>query len=263
MPTIKANNIEVYYEIHGDGEPLILIGGLGTDTSVWTAVLEQLMKHYQVIIFDSRGAGKTETTEPPYTTEQLAIDVACLMDELEIEKAHILGHSLGSAVAQILALEYADKVDKLIICGTFDKLNHVSYCAVKSSTELLQAGLSMNLLVQNNIPWIYSSEFIADPKKLKILLERASNNPNPQKPAGIEGQAQAVLDHDTRERLSHIKHPTLLVSGRDDIITPAKGAKAMMQKIEGSKHVVIEDTAHLFIVEKPLEFTKVVLEFLK
>lgn len=118
MGLIKVNGIDMYYEIHGSGEPLVLIEGLGYATWMWYEQIEVLSKHFKVIVFDNRGVGKTEMPDEEYTIELFAADTAELLDALEIKKAHILGVSMGGYVAQEFALRYPEYVDKLILCST-------------------------------------------------------------------------------------------------------------------------------------------------
>ncbi len=102
MPLITANNISIYYEIHGEGEPLILISGMGGDRTFWQSSIGPLSKCYKVIVFDTRGIGKTDAPTAPYSMEMFADDLAGLMEGLQIEKAHILGFSMGGNIAQFL-----------------------------------------------------------------------------------------------------------------------------------------------------------------
>src|SRR6266568_7136982 len=115
MPYVKVNDIHMYYEIHGDGEPLVLIVGLGTDISEWEGIIRWLAKTYQVLAFDNRGVGRTDKPDTPYSIEMMADDTAGLMQTLGIEQANILGISLGGRIALEMALRHAPSVKKLVL----------------------------------------------------------------------------------------------------------------------------------------------------
>lgn len=118
MPTIQVNDIQMYYEAHGEGEPLALIVGLGTDISEWDNIITGFTHRYQVIAFDNRGAGRTDKPDQPYSVELMAEDTAGLLQALGIERAHILGVSLGGRIALALTLWHPERVNKLILVST-------------------------------------------------------------------------------------------------------------------------------------------------
>lgn len=118
MPTVNANNIAIYYEIHGAGEPLMLISGLNSDHTLYRGIVPQLAERYQVIVFDNRGVGQTEKPDIPYSIEMMAEDTAGLLSVLGIERAHILGASMGGRIAVALALQHPELVESLILVST-------------------------------------------------------------------------------------------------------------------------------------------------
>ena len=127
MPKIQTNNIELYYETYGGGgKPLVLISGLGYSNWQWHKMVPLLAKHFQVITFDNRGVGQSDKPAGPYTAGMLARDTVGLLDALKIEKAIIAGHSMGGFIAQAIALDFPQRVEKLILCSTnFGGPNHV------------------------------------------------------------------------------------------------------------------------------------------
>jgi len=118
MPKTKTNGIELYYQIHGEGKPLVLISGLGYSLWQWHKMVPFLAEHFQVVIFDNRGAGQSQKPDGPYTAQMLAADTVGLLEALNIEKATIMGHSMGGFIAQAIALDFPQKVEKLILGST-------------------------------------------------------------------------------------------------------------------------------------------------
>ncbi|MCK4963645.1 MAG: alpha/beta fold hydrolase, partial [Dehalococcoidia bacterium] len=118
MPTTKVGDINMYYEVHGEGEPLLLIMGLGSDLTSWIFQIPEFSKKYQVIAFDNRGVGRTDAPDVPYSTAMMADDTTGLLDALGIEKAHVLGLSMGGFIAQELAVKYPQRVKSLVLAAT-------------------------------------------------------------------------------------------------------------------------------------------------
>ena len=118
MPILKANGIHIYYETHGAGDPLLLIMGLGANSTAWFLQVPEFSKHYQVIAFDNRGAGRSDKPNEPYTIMQMADDAAGLMEELGVQSAHVFGMSLGGMIAQELTLRHPARVRTLVLGGT-------------------------------------------------------------------------------------------------------------------------------------------------
>ena len=124
MPIAKLpNNIEMYFEVHGEGEPFVLMNGLKSDHTDWAPMLDTLKENFQVILLDNRAIGQTKDDGKPFTIEDMAADVANLMNHLNIESAFVAGHSMGGAIAQVLAHTHPDQVKKLFLFNTFIKFN--------------------------------------------------------------------------------------------------------------------------------------------
>jgi pimeloyl-ACP methyl ester carboxylesterase len=263
MPTIKVNNTNFYYEEHGKGESLIMISGLAADVRALQMVIAQLAQKNRIIIFDNRGAGRTEVTPGLYTTQLLADDVAHLMSALAIERAHILGHSLGGAIAQHLALKYPQKINKLILMSTFIKNPVRTQQLINLTLNMLRQGISISLVAAANLPWLYSSHFISDEKKAAMVLDLMIHNPNQITLQGYESQAHACITHDTQQQLHQIKTETLVVCGDDDLITPLNQSEKIAAEISQAKLAVIPNVGHIPHIENPTAYTSLVTDFLR
>ena len=121
MPKASFGGTEIYYEVHGEGPPLLLVPGLGGTGNYWQPQIEEFSRDFQVIIHDHQGTGQSSRPEMTYSVEQMTRDLLGLMDHLNIERAHLLGHSTGGAIGQVMAIEHPDRIDKLVIYASWTK----------------------------------------------------------------------------------------------------------------------------------------------
>jgi pimeloyl-ACP methyl ester carboxylesterase len=260
MPYVGANGMNLYYEIHGDGYPVILIGGLGSQTESWATQVPLYSKHFKVIVFDNRGAGRSDKPEGRYTTEGMADDAAALMDALGIGKAHIVGKSMGGMLGQWLAIKYPDKVRKLVMgCSSAsrDEVGNV----------ILRMGREIASKVGMRAVWImalylgYTREYIEkNIGSLGGVIDAIPENPDALR--GYIGQSYAVEGHDTTDLLHKIKAPTLIMMGESDMTTSPKRTKELSALIPGSKLKGFEGVGHGFWRERQEEADRLVLDFL-
>lgn len=267
MPKAHVNGITVHYRIQGRGEPLILIMGLGGESGDWILQARAFSKYFRVLTFDNRGVGKSEKPSESYTIKTMADDVVGLMDYLGIDKAHILGVSMGGAIAQEIAINYPERVRKLILVSTTPGKDEKG----AHSPELLRAmglqegfcdedirsvdiGRVMNSLSSNS----YSSKMlkaVAVPYcwvRMKLF--------------GIQGlgkQFEAVMTSSTRDRLNMIKAPTLVIAGTEDGIVPTRSSELLAERIPNARLIKIQGGSHTLIAEKRGRFNREVLEFLR
>jgi pimeloyl-ACP methyl ester carboxylesterase len=149
MPTIKVGDISIYYEVHGEGEPLLLISGLGRDLTAWMFQTPEFSKKYRVIAFDNRGIGRTDAPDMPYSTEMMANDTVGLMNALSIEETHILGLSMGGQIAQYLAFKYPKRVRSLILADTAASPHSLSKHVINTWLKMTQEGINQETFVRN------------------------------------------------------------------------------------------------------------------
>lgn len=267
MPKIESNGIEIYYEIHGSGQPLLLITGLGYGLWYWQRLVAELSDHYQVITFDNRGAGKSSQPDGPYTVSMMAADAAGLLDGLELTQIAVLGHSLGGFIAQELAVKRPDLVGKLILAST----NHGGMKVIPVTPEALEVMTSREgdpvELVKRGIKIACAPGFVEKhPEVVKELIDYRFTNPVPaaqyhsQVAAGA-GTA-AYSDAQVDERMAAIKVPTLIVSGDFDRVVPPGNAGLLAAKIAQAEVVLIPETGHMFPIENPAAAADVIKGFL-
>jgi len=265
MPKIKTNNIELYYETHGAGQPLVLISGLGYPLWQWHKMVPFLAEHFQVVTFDNRGMGQTDKPAGPYTAQMLAADTAGLLDALGIEKAIIVGHSMGGFVAQAMALDFPEKVEKLILCSTnFGGPHHVPVTpeAMKVLTDVTSHALTRlkNGLVVSTAPgWVERN-----PEMIEAWIQwRVAN---PIEPAPYQAQLAIGLGLMTEAaafemKLSRINVPTLILFGAHDKVVPPDNAALLAEKIADSKVLIFPDAGHFFPIEIAEAASRAITDF--
>jgi pimeloyl-ACP methyl ester carboxylesterase len=263
--TISSNGQELYYEVHGDGQPLVLVMGIGYDSSLWKLhQIPALSKRFQVVIFDNRDAGRSSRAAQRYSIGDMADDVAGLLDGLDIPHAHLLGLSMGGMIGQEFALRHPDRLDRLVLSGVgaaparsaFDPIRIWSW--VKSHDDIGEAFGAQQFV------WLFSSSFLRNDAAVEQTLALLASNPNPMTPDAYTRQATAYLQHDMLDRLSGIQAPTLVVGGEQDLLTPPWILQEVASAIPGADLRIFrgDGASHLLPLERPAEFNQLVVNFL-
>ena len=262
MPTVRVGDIDMYYELHGEGEPLLLIMGLGGDLTGWMLQTLAFSQEYQVIVFDNRGVGRTDAPDALYSIKMMADDAAGLLDALGIEKAHILGGSMGGMIAQELALRHPQRVKSLILATTtaacYPRLKHITDTWARMALE----GVSMETRLRELAPWGFTDKFFENEEQLNMGIKMMLNNPYAQPAYAFARQVAASWEHDTRDRIGQITALTLVIVGKDDILLPVKLSEELAEGIPNAELVVLEGGAHAFLSEIADKFNEAVLGFL-
>lgn len=269
MPTVHVNGINLYHEENGKGEPLLLIMGFTAHSMMWMMQVPTLAQHYRVITFDNRGVGRTDVPAGPYTIRQMADDAAGLLDHLGIERANVIGWSMGGMIAQELALAYPQRVGRLVLLASAASAREyanawLTYTA--QAYEHVNAGsLDRRGFIINSMPWIYTSAFLTQPDLVQAALLQAQADPFPATAQGIFGQAEACRGHlfsNALDRLSGITSQTLVLVGAEDILTPATYSREMAERIPGARLQILERGGHGMSIEYAMAVNEALLAFL-
>ena len=263
--TVHANGQTLYFEIHGEGPPLVLVMGIGYDATLWTlAQVPGLSQMFQVVIFDNRDVGRSSVATGPYTIADMADDVAALMDALEIERAHLLGLSMGGMIAQEFALRHAGRLHRLVLSGcgaaparsVFDPIRTWNWVKATDPTGEEFAG--------QQFTWLFSNAFLRNKEAVQQTLNLLTSNPHPIAPEAYNRQAQAYLRYDALDRLADLKAPTLVIVGEQDRLTPPWICREVADRIPGSQFEIIkgDGSSHVVPIERPDEFNHLVTRFL-
>lgn len=267
MPKIQANNITIYYETSGSGQPLALISGLGYPLWQWHKMVPLLAEHFQVITFDNRGVGLTDKPAGPYTAQMLAADTAGLLDALGIEKAVVMGHSMGGFIAQAMALDFPHKVSKLILCSTnFGGPRHVpitpeAMAVLADTTSDPLTRFTNGLKISTAPGWAE-----AHPNEVQAWVQWRIANPLDL--AGYQAQMMIGMGliaeaASFENKLPGVAVPTLILFGAHDKVVPPANADLLAAKLPNAKTVLLSNAGHFFPIEVPEAASQAVIDFAK
>lgn len=257
MPTLQVNDIDLYYELFGEGEPLLLIHGLGSSSRDWEMQIDFFAQNYQVITIDVRGHGKSGKPPGPYSIPLFAEDTAKLLRALGVSPVHILGISLGGMIAFQLGISHPEMVKSLIIVNSTPELIPRT---LKERLQIWQRLLIVRVMGLRKMGEVLGNRFLPLPEHAElreIFIERWAEN---DKPAYLESM-KAVIGWSVVDRLGEIRCPTYIV-GADGDYFPTEEKEIYVRRIPGAELRVIEDARHALPAEKPGEFNAVVKAFL-
>lgn len=241
MPYAPCGDVLINYELRGQGEPLVLITGLGGDTSFWSSLVDLISDEFMVITLDNRGAGKTEYHNVPFKVKDMASDVKSILDYLHIEKAHILGWSMGGNIAQQFAVDFPEITASLILVSTYTRRPARSSIAIDTMIDCVRQGANMDTLS------LMMQAFCLT-ESVFWRREKEGRPTNGKQTCTIDGFAhqKEALDHfDGQDDLFLIKAPTLVVHGKADIMVAYHCGEEIASKIKGAKMVHIEEAGHI------------------
>jgi 3-oxoadipate enol-lactonase len=261
MPTIQANGQTLYYEVHGEGEPLLLVMGLAADTMAWALQVPAFSARYRTVSFDNRDVGQSSMAEGPYEITDMAQDTLALADALELESFHLVGVSMGGAIAQEVALAAPDRVRTLTLAMTWPR---GGAWAAKLS-ELWSARvehMSREQRVDELMLLTLSEDFFENAEGVAWLRDLMLQNPHPQSADAFARQLDASSRHDTRERLGSVAMPTHVIGAEHDILVPVWKSRELAELIPGARLSVVDAGPHGANLERAEEFNRLVLDFL-
>jgi pimeloyl-ACP methyl ester carboxylesterase len=262
MPSVKVNGIQIYYEEHGNGQPILLIQGLGYPSGMWFMQIPALSRHFQTIVFDNRGVGKTDKPDEEYTVRLMASDAAELLRSLKVPKAQVVGVSLGGYIAQELALNHPDLVDRLVLMATS--------CGSPRYLELTKAlwdeiaklaGLPPEEIIRKGMSFAVTEKFYRDfPEMIERSVGIRMENLQPL--YAFTRQSAAAMNFDSRDRAHLIRQPTLILAGVQDRVMPLVLTEELAKKIPQAQFKRFPNAAHLLFLEEADSVNQALLDFL-
>ncbi len=253
----------LYYEEHGSGEPLLCIQGLAMDVSGWRPQIPAWSPHYRVVIFDNRDVGRSFYATEAYDIGTLAADTLALADRLGLERFHLLGSSMGGAIAQEVALAAPARVRSLTLCVSYGgngswgrERNRLALAAAAAQSE---ADFSAELMVLTLSEQTY--EELGPQLEMMVKMVRAY--PYRQRREGYLRQLQATGTHETRDRLPTLRLPVHVIAAEQDVFVPVWKSRELARLIPGARLSVIAGAAHAVNLERTAQYNSLVLEFLR
>lgn len=249
--------MKIYHEDHpGPGAPLLLIAGLASDALSYTFQKEPLQQQHRLILCDNRGVGRSPKPPGPYTIAQMADDILSILPD---QKVHVLGHSMGGAIAQYLAAHHPERIDRLILACTQQRFHGRTMAIVESWAGLLQLKPDAALLGRSLFPWLYTQEFLDQPGNLQACIDALRAHPYPLEAEPIAAQVEALRSHQPQT----VRIPTLVLAAEEDLVSTLDSCRLLHESIPGSHFQVLEKTGHSCMLQTPEVFNRAVLEFLK
>jgi pimeloyl-ACP methyl ester carboxylesterase len=250
MPEVRVGEINLHCEIQGSGDPLLMVMGLGSSSAAWDpALVADLARSFRTIIYDNRGTGQSDKPKIPYTLEMFAGDAIGLLDALQLDRVHVFGVSMGGMIVQELALSHGLRLQTLTLGCTTCGGKHAAP-PPPESVKLLSApreGLSDEELVRRSWPLAYTPKYIQNHRDaLEATIPRVLAHPTPA--SAYKRHLDATYTQ-TYDRLPEIRTPTLVVTGAEDALIPARNSEILVERIPGAKlHIIPNANAgHAFL----------------
>lgn len=260
MPKAKLPDCELYFEEHGQGEPLLLVSGLGGVASYWKPNLPAFAAKYRVILHDHRGTGASSPSRIKYSVDQMTDDLVRLMDHLKIERAHFVGQSTGGAIGQTLAVTRPERVGKLVLSATWPKAD-AYFLRLFESRRALLMNSGIAAYVRAMPVFMYPARWMSQNVKLIEEREKAAIPASPPAEV-IASRIDAICAFDRLDDIRRIQAKTLVICAKDDIITPLYFSEALADRIPGATLKILERGGHCASEAAREEFERAVLAFL-
>lgn len=260
MDIVKIGDLEMYYEVHGDGPALVLISGYTCDHMFWDQLVPDLAKRFRVVTFDNRGVGRTKDNGQPFCIETMASDTAALIQYLELPQVAVIGQSMGGAIAQAMLATYPDLCGKCAILNSTQSFSQATIMALEHLLALRKANVDFDFLVEASLRWISGFAWLSEPDNIAGFKAALRENPVPQTVTDQERQLAALKAFGAGVQNRPRNHATLVASATEDLLTPPREGKALAESL-GARFVELAG-GHPSPVEQPKRLLPILTEFL-
>lgn len=248
MPIVEVNGTAHYYELHGAGDPVVLIQGLGANHRFWGPLVPRFARDHRVLLYDWRGTGRSGTFDHPVTTSELAADLVTLLVQLGLGPAHIVARDMGGCIGQYLAIDHPSQVRSLVLASTWGQADGLLHAIFTSWARLLER-VGYAAVLEQAVLWAFPRAYFDRPQgrrqqEIARWLAEAAALEQPVVP--FRHLIKAGLEHAALDELHRIEAPVLVTAGREDILTPLPLALALYERISLAKLVIFEEAGHAF-----------------
>jgi pimeloyl-ACP methyl ester carboxylesterase len=261
MPNAKLGNLDIYYEIHGNGHPLVLIAGYTCDYTFWSGVVPLLSERFQVVVFDNRGSGRTIDEGRAFSIETMADDAAALIGYLSLFKPIVIGQSMGGAIVQAMLLRYAEVCGPCVIMNSTMAFSLTACMALDALLALRKANMDMDLLIDACLPWLFGSQWLSVPANVEAFRKSVIENPFPQSLSDQERQMAAIRQFDATAWNRHLAHRALVISASEDALTTIEEGHSLAQQL--GAHFAEVPGGHASPIEQPEHLSRLLLNFFR
>ncbi len=262
MPNAIINGVDLYYESHGEGIPLLLVAGLASDSQSWQPILAELSRSYNVIIFDNRGAGRTKPQDVETSIQLMADDCIGLIKHLGLKSVNLLGHSMGGFVALDCAIRYPQYISNLILAASSAFISERNNELFHDWISYLENGMKTELWFRNMFYWIFTKRFFKNERELDVAVQLAIEYPFPQTKTAFRNQVNAIKEFNCLNDLAGIQLKTMVICGKEDLLITPEDSSETLGRIPGVRFSYVDHAAHAIHMEKPKEFANLIRLFL-
>jgi pimeloyl-ACP methyl ester carboxylesterase len=262
MPFAEVNGQRLFYDERGEGEPLLCVMGLASDHQAWGLQLPAFAERFRTIVFDSRDTGQSSMAEDDYGVPDLADDVLALAGALGLDDFHLLGISLGSAIAQHVALQAPDRIRTLSLAATWGG-------TARAYAEMRAAVWEREVRRSTAEEWLeemmlltLSEQMFESPRGIRMIKQMTLDNPHPQPTEALIRQIRATSRHDVRDRLGELRMPVHVIAGDRDMLIPLWKSEEVAERVVDATLTVLRGIGHAMNMERADEFNDAVIGWL-
>jgi pimeloyl-ACP methyl ester carboxylesterase len=263
MAQCQPSGACLFHVERGQGQPLVFLNGLSGDHLYWMGQLRAFGKHHRCLAPDNRDVGRSHWAGGPYTTRDMAHDVAGLMERLQLPPAHVVGLSMGGMIAQELALLAPERVRGLVLVNTLGRSDAWFQGTLRAFELIRRQVPDTPGFFEAILPWWVGWRFFENSERITWLRWLLRQNPYPQSLDAFLRQLDAARGHDALDRLNRIACPVLVLAGADDCVCPPRYSQQMMGHLRSAELVTVGGVGHALPLEDPGRFHETVGAFLE
>jgi len=262
MASAQVNGVNLHYDVEGEGPPLLLISGLGANSSAWATVKPLLVGSFTCITFDNRGTGRSDVPPGPYTINQMADDTAGLIRHLKLGPVAAVGWSLGGSVLQGLLIRNGGLVSRAVLLSAFPSYTELQHGWLDCLLALRRSEVPAAAQAMFGMAWGFTGKMLTDHAVVAAAARAMSSAPYPTGFAGFDAQAHGLRRYDSRPLLPGVGTPTLVLVGAEDVLTPPSQSIEMAELIPNAKLQVLPRGSHGMVIEYTPETVAAITAFL-